>query len=160
SAGTDCFLNRIYGGVPGSPRVYVKVDGPLTYAGWIDGLRAGRSFATNGPLLELTVDGKGLGETLELRSAGEGKGKAWASSQYPLTRVELVHNGKVIASETPAKDALTTELAKSVKIDKSGWIGLRALGPPPSDTRGDRVAAHSSPIYVMVGGKPAGSAED
>lgn len=160
SAGTDCFLNRVSAGIPGSPRVYVKLDGPLTYAGWIDALRAGRSFVSNGPLLELTVDGKGLGDTLELRSAGEVKIKASASSQYPLTRVELLHNGKVIASETPAKDALTTELAKSVKIDKSGWIGLRALGPPQFDTRGEQVAAHSSPVYVVVGGKPAGSAED
>jgi hypothetical protein len=63
-AGTDCFLNRVKAwNVPGGDRVYVKVDGPLTYAAWIDALRAGRSFVSNGPVVELTVDGKGLGET-------------------------------------------------------------------------------------------------
>jgi hypothetical protein len=161
SAGTDCFLNQVNAyGVPGIGRVYVKVDGPFTYARWIDGLRAGRSFVTNGPILELTVDGKGLAETLELRAPGEMKIKASASSQYPLTRVELLHNGKVIASATPAKDTLTTELAQSVKIDKSGWLALRAAGPPQFDVRGDPLMAHTSPIYVMVGGKPASSAED
>ncbi len=31
TAGTDCFLNRIGSNLPGGDRVYVKVDGPLSY---------------------------------------------------------------------------------------------------------------------------------
>src|SRR5262249_55981641 len=71
SAGTDCFLTRIFSQLPGGDRVYVHVDGALTYAGWIDGLKRGRSFVTNGPMLELTVDGKELGSVIQL--AGPGK---------------------------------------------------------------------------------------
>jgi TolB protein len=161
SAGTDCFLNRVNAySVPGSARVYVKVDGALTYARWINGLRAGRSFVSNGPMLELTVDGKGAGDTLELRAASEVKIQATARSQYPLTALELLHNGKVVASATPAKDVLTTELAQAVRLEKSGWLALRALGPAQFDTRGDPLMAHTSPVYVVVGTKPAGSAAD
>ena len=46
-------------------RVFVKVNGPLDYDKWIAGLRAGRTFVSNGPLLELTVDGQGPGEDSE-----------------------------------------------------------------------------------------------
>ncbi|MBI1913555.1 MAG: CehA/McbA family metallohydrolase, partial [Planctomycetes bacterium] len=52
SAGTDVFLNRISSVVPGWARAYVPIDGELSYAKWIDGLRAGRSFVTNGPFVE------------------------------------------------------------------------------------------------------------
>ena len=35
------------------PRVYVQLNEPLTVQGWLRGLVAGRTFITNGPLLEL-----------------------------------------------------------------------------------------------------------
>ncbi|HAK94366.1 MAG TPA: hypothetical protein DCM87_05035 [Planctomycetes bacterium] len=37
----------------GYNRVYVHVDGELTYAKWWEGLQAGRAFVTNGPLLRV-----------------------------------------------------------------------------------------------------------
>jgi hypothetical protein len=55
----------------GGERVYVKTDGPLTMRSWLDGLRGGRSFLTNGPMPTLEVDGKGPGETCELAAAGK-----------------------------------------------------------------------------------------
>jgi len=64
-AGTDTFANwRSINQVPGSSRVYVRSTGPLSYTDWIAGLRQGRSFVTNGPLLNLTVNGKGPGDVL------------------------------------------------------------------------------------------------
>jgi len=42
----------------GYNRVYVQVDGELTYEKWWDGLCAGRSFVTNGPLLLVRADGE------------------------------------------------------------------------------------------------------
>jgi hypothetical protein len=58
TAGTDVFLNRIGSNLPGGDRVYVHLDGPLTYGGWIEKLKAGRSFVTSGPILEFTVNGQ------------------------------------------------------------------------------------------------------
>lgn len=41
----------------GYNRVYVHLDGELTYERWFEGLRVGRSFVTNGPLLRLRAGG-------------------------------------------------------------------------------------------------------
>jgi hypothetical protein len=160
SAGTDCFLNRIRSNLPGSERAYVKIDGPFTYERWIDGLRAGRSFVSNGPVLEFSVNGRGLGETVDLRGPGSVRVKATASSQYPLERVEVLYNGKVAVKSTPARAGLTTELDQSLPVDRSGWIALRVVGPARGDVKGESLYAHTSPVYLTVAGKPAGSAED
>jgi hypothetical protein len=160
SAGTDCFLNRIRSNLPGSERAYVKIDGPLTYERWIEGLRAGRSFVSNGPILEFSVNGKGPGEVVDLRGPASVHVKATASSRYPLERVEVLHNGKVALKITPAKDALMTELDQTVPVDRSGWIALRVVGPARGDVKGESLYAHTSPVYVVVAGKPAGAAED
>jgi hypothetical protein len=158
SAGTDCFLNRIFSQLPGGDRVYVHVDGPLTYAAWIDGLKKGKSFVTNGPMLELTVDGKELGTVLALAGPQKVMVKARARAQFPLEKVELLYNGRVAATLPLGKDSLGARLVQPVLIDKSGWLALRAegpahpLGPPPF--------AHTAPIYVEVGGVPARSRAD
>ena len=64
SAGTDVFLNKLRSGLPGNGRVYAQVEGPFTYHSWAAAVRAGRTFVTNGPMLELKVDGGGIGSTL------------------------------------------------------------------------------------------------
>ena len=51
--GTDALLARSTEPL-GGDRVYVKTDGPLTMQSWLDGLKAGRTFVTNGPIS--TVD--------------------------------------------------------------------------------------------------------
>ena len=39
----------------------MQVRGGFTYENWIAGIRAGRTFASNGPLLQFTVDDQGPG---------------------------------------------------------------------------------------------------
>ena len=160
SAGTDCFLNRIRGWLPGGERVYVKVEGRLTYEKWIAGLRAGKSFVTNGPMLEFALNGMGTGEVINLGGPAEARVQAKASSQFPLGRVEILYNGKVVVSIPLAANRLSAELDKPVQIDRSGWLALRALGPANPDVQGELLYAHTSPVYVVVAGKPAGSSED
>jgi Tol biopolymer transport system component len=59
-AGTDAMANfaSLHGPV-GMNRVYVRSGPPLEHRRWLSALKAGRSFATNGPLLGMTVDGIG-----------------------------------------------------------------------------------------------------
>ena len=59
STGTDWFIYDF-------SRVYVRADQPLTVSTWLKGLEAGRTFITNGPLLELQADAHGIGETVSL----------------------------------------------------------------------------------------------
>jgi hypothetical protein len=160
SAGTDCFLNRIRSFPPGTERAYVKIDGPLTYQKWIDGLRTGRSFVSNGPILQLTVAGKGLGDTLELKGAGQVKVEAKITSIHPLDKIEVLYNGKTAALATQAKDGLTTDFVPMIQVDRSGWIALQVSGPVQPEIKGPAIFAVTSPVYVNVGGEPAGSGED
>lgn len=153
SAGTDCFLNRIWSRLPGSDRAYVKVEGDFSYGAWVRGLKAGRSFVTNGPMLEVTVDGRSLGETIKLDGPGPVAVSATATYAAPLSRVELVHNGKVVATGRLAPDKLDGTINERVEIERSGWLSVRAFGA-------GRLQAHTSPVYVEVAGKPAGSRED
>ena len=160
SAGTDCFLNRIRSRLPGGDRVYVHVNQRFSYQNWIDGLRAGRSFVTNGPMLELTADGKQIGETIKLQRPAEIRLSATARSLFPMERAEVVFNGQVIASCKLNVEKTKAVLDASVKLQKSGWLGLRAAGPGHADLPLGRQDAHTSPIYVEVGGEPAGSSKD
>ena len=136
------------------------MDGPFSYQKWIEGLRAGKSFVTNGPMLELSVDGKGIGGEVKLPSAGEVHVRATVASQFPLDRLEVLYNGKVMATAVPVKKELTTELDPTIPIKSSGWIAARAVGPAAADVQGEWLHGHTSPVYVVVGDKPPGSADD
>jgi Tol biopolymer transport system component len=160
SAGTDCFVNRIFSQLPGGDRVYVQTSGPLTYAAWIDGLKKGRSFVSNGPMLELTVDGKQLGESIKLTGPQKLRVKASARSQYRLTKVELIHNGQVAVDIPLAKDDLSAALDREIEVQKSGWLALRATGPGHLDSVVPAVYAHTAPIYIDVAGSTLRSRAD
>ena len=64
---------------------------------WFQGLREGRAFVSSGPLVELTVNGRMPGETVELGTGGGSVDvTAHVKSITPLQKVILVHNGEVI----------------------------------------------------------------
>jgi TolB protein len=162
-AGTDAMANfASLRGPVGMNRVYVRGGAPLDYRRWLDSLKAGRSFATNGPLLEFSVGGRGAGQELQL-AAGEHTVTARISfrSNVPIDHLEIIGNGEVVR-EIPL-DADRTEAALSVELPVrgSGWYLLRA--------RGDRAVypvldlypyATTSPVYVTVAGAPIRSAGD
>ena len=76
AAGTDAMANfASLRGPVGLNRVYAKVPaGPLNIGTWLDSIKHGRTFATNGPLLGFSLGGKQLGDELRL-PAGENKVK-------------------------------------------------------------------------------------
>src|SRR5262249_5749349 len=148
SAGTDCFLNRIASKLPGSDRAYVKVEGAFSYEEWIKGLKAGRTFVTNGPMLEFTADGRAPGETIRVNAGAGLRIGGRASARYPLDRSECTHNGKAVAEARAAGDRLSAEIEQVVDVGRSGWLALRASGPPHPDQPGGSVFGHTSPVYV------------
>ena len=123
----------------GYNRVYVKVDGALDWEKWWDGLRAGRCFVTNGPLLRVTANGKDPGAVLErpdgpLRVRIEGR----LDGRDPIEAVELVRNGKIEEIRLPAE----------FEMDASGWFLVRAIADVEETFR----FASTGPWYVEVGG--------
>jgi hypothetical protein len=128
--------------VKDSPRAYVYLDQePFSVEGWIEGLRRGRSFITRGPMIFLTIDGTGPGGKLNLADRpAEVTVRAYALTPEGQQPLEVVVNGRVVASGT--------DLTRGVTLDDSAWIAARTEG------------AHSNPVFVTVGGRPRGFAED
>jgi len=154
SAGTDVFLNRLRGrGLPGGDRAYVRLEGPFSYDAWVKALKAGRSFVTNGPMIEFTANGQSLGETIALAKIGDVTIHAKADAAATLSRLEVVHNGVVVAEGSPDASGRSSTLDRTIRIETSGWLGARVHGT-------GNVQAHTSPIYVEVAGKPASSKAD
>lgn len=133
---------------PGYNRVYVHVDGELSYQKWWDGLRAGRVVVTNGPLMQPTVNGQLPGHVFQLE-----KGKKLEfeigltlSTRDPLSYLEIIKNGRVAKSIRFEEYAASGKLPK-IEFDDSGWFLLRAVADVPKNYR----FAMTGPYYVEAG---------
>jgi hypothetical protein len=161
--GTDALLDRSTEPL-GGDRVYVKTDGPLTMQSWLDGLKSGRSFVTNGPIPTLEVDGKGPGETRELAAAGEVRVAVTVESYVPFHAIDVIVNGEVAARDRIAADDAAglrvRHLDLRLPIDRSSWVALRVRGPDHPLVFDGPAWAHTSPVYVKVAGKGIASRQD
>jgi hypothetical protein len=160
SAGTDCFLNRVRSRLPGQDRVYVFVDGEFTYERWIESLKAGRTFVTNGPMFEFTLNDQMPGSTITLEEPGKVQVHGRVVSQYPIDRVEIVSGGEVVSNIELDSPSLDVAFGREVAMPRSGWIAIRAGGPSHPDQPGGSVFGHTGAVYVEVKGRPINAKTD
>ena len=143
-------------------RTYVHIpdDEPFTYETWCKNVAAGRTFHSGGPILRFTVDGHGLGDTVRVSgNGGTVEVEATAESILPIHTLEVVHNGRVVASTEEKNGARKLHLRASVRVEGHSWLAARVSGPNYFDSvhhhdswvRG--IFAHTSPIYVAAGGE-------
>ncbi|MBV8050113.1 MAG: CehA/McbA family metallohydrolase, partial [Acidobacteriaceae bacterium] len=164
AAGTDAMANYAsLRGPVGLNRVYVKVQtGPLNIASWLNSLKQGHTFATNGPLLGLTLGEKGPGDEIKL-AAGENrlKFKAWLRSIVPIDHLQIVCNGKVARDLKLSGDHQTADIEDTLPMTQSGWCLLRAWSEKSEYPILDLYPyATTSPIYINVAGAAPKSSED
>jgi hypothetical protein len=163
--GTDATTNYaapIRGDV-GFDRVFVEVPaGELRYESWIDALVHGKSFATNGPLLNFTLGGQKVGSELKFDVAQAAvRYTARVNSIVPVDHFELVCNGKVVQDLKMDGAQKSGDDQGAIPISDSGWCVLRAWSDKAAYPVMDNYAyATTSPIYINVAGKAARSAED
>ncbi len=139
----------------GSKRTYARLEQgqEFTYKNWIEAVRAGRTFVSNGPLLFFTVDGQDSGAVIKLPTGGGTvRVRAEAKSLTPFDRVEIVANGVVIghanAHGSPAEAVVELE----VPMTAPGWLAARCVGPYDNEGSMDWVGAQAAPVYVEVEG--------
>ena len=135
----------------GYNRVYVFTGPELTYDKWWDGLRAGRSFVSNGPLLRCRANGKLPGEIFTANSGRiiELELEAVLNSRDPVPAIEIIRDGTVVRSVPVPADGRRTSLGK-LSFRESGWFLIRAICTEPTTFR----FASTAPFYVQVGAKP------
>ena len=150
-------------GPVGLNRVYAKVPaGPLNIGDWLDSIKHGRTFATNGPLLGFSLGGKQLGDELSL-PAGENKVKftAWLRSFVPIDHLQVICNGEVVRDLKLNGDRETADVEDTIPISRSGWCLLRAWSDKAEHPVLDMYPyATTSPIYVTVAGSHPRPIED
>jgi len=160
-AGTDAMANfASLRGPVGLNRVFVRTP-RLEYRAWLDGLAAGRTFVTNGPLVGLTLSGLEPGDTLALAEPHQLEARVWLRSVVPVDSFELVRNGEVVRSIPVDAGGTSADATFPVSVDASGWYTLRAYAPQSRYPTLDLYPfATTSPIYVTVAGRPVRSPED
>jgi hypothetical protein len=138
----------------GGIRTYAHLgERDFTYENWMAAVRAGNTFVTVGPLIEFSVDGKPAGSRVELPASGGTVDVAWTvqSVAVPIDQVEVIVGG-LVAEQVDVGKQLAHNGSASVPIADSTWIALRVRGSYSG--RHGEIAAHTSAVQAIVGGKP------
>lgn len=164
TSGTDNFSDVWRDPPPGADRTYVHVKGPLTLASWFAGIKSGHTFGSTGPLVFLNVAGREAGDEIDVAANGARalNVHAEATSIAPMSRLDIIVNGKVVDSVLASShsDSLRMTFNGSVPIPEGGWIAARVIGPSSRYVTDSYAFAQTSPVYVVRGGRRYTSAED
>jgi dienelactone hydrolase len=168
TAGTDSFLNVVQRDPLGGARCYARVDGPLSYESWVEAMEAGRTFVSTAPMLFLQVNGQAQGADLRLtgEQARRLEVRARASSQWPLSDLQVFYNGEVIGRVKASSDQRELVFEGEIEARDSGWIAATCTGPHNRFIMGGSLFkrhaqfAHTSPVWLTVDGKPQPPSRD
>ena len=139
----------------GYNRVYVHTTGEFNDEKWWAGLKQGRSFVTNGPLLLVTANGQLPGHVFR-KKIGSLKlsldCRLWSND--PMESIEIIQNGAVarrIEIKADRKFAGDRIDLGTITFRRSGWFLVRAI------TREKRTFrfASTAPYYVRIGKEEA-----
>lgn len=124
SAGSDVMSDYYRTMAPGATRVYVRPDGQLTASSYLEALGSGRSFVTNGPLLDFRVAEAQPGGVIE---GGTVEWQLDAYSALPFERVDIFVNGEVVET-LEGSGAGHRAYDGSLEAPAGGWITARVTG--------------------------------
>src|SRR5262249_55600151 len=146
------------GVILGRRRTYARLrpGEEFSYKSWIEAVRGGRVFVTNGPLLHLTVDGQDPGAVLDLPSGRKTvQVSAQAYSSNVIERLEIIANGEVVAEGKATGCPSSALIETKVEMPKGGWMLARCYGDRDEpDALCWRNEAHTAPVYIQVDGRP------
>jgi len=163
ASGTDFMGNYAsLRGPVGLNRVYAEVKpGPLKIEPWLAAIKAGRTFATNGPLLRFSLGGQGIGGEVRLEKKQAVKFSAEMNSIVPVDHLQIVCNGKVANELALDSKHTSAHVDGSIPLEASGWCVLRAFSDKAEYPILDLYPyATTSPVYVSVAGAAVRNAAD
>ena len=143
STGSDWFICS-------ANRVYAHTEGAFEYESWVQALRAGRTFITNGPALSLEVQGEEPGTEIQAAAGDRLSTLVSWKSHHPITKVEVLFNGNVVAQEQFPEGSKDGHLEADVTAATDGWVAAR-VSSETRDSFHQPIFAHTSPVYVRSG---------
>jgi hypothetical protein len=128
---------------------------------WMSGLRHGRTFATNGPLVNFTLGKEIVGSELQLEAPKTVPFTVRLRSVVPVDHLEVVCDGKVAKSLPLGGKRDEADIEGTLPVAASGWCLLRAWSEKAEYPVMDNYAyATTSPVYINVADKKPRSPED
>jgi hypothetical protein len=113
------------------PRTMVSVAGDsvasFSEAEFVDSLRAGNAYGTTGPMIEIDLSGKQMGETFS-GERGQLKIKITSADWIPVDLLKVQINGETI-SEHQLIDQASNELLIPISFSKDSFVTIEASGP-------------------------------
>jgi hypothetical protein len=164
----------IYDGRVGMGRTYSKIDGPMSYLGWLKGLQSGYSYVSDGKthLMNFRVNGGSGGA--EIRSNGPVNATVTLSAaaylpevpneairklpydQKPYWDVERARVGDT--REVPVEIVVNGKAVARQNLVADGKVRELKFEVPVKESSWIAArtlpAAHTNPVFVLVGGKP------
>lgn len=127
---------------PGFPRTYFRSDasspGALPIEDAVASLRAGTAFATYGPFIRASVDGKTFGEVAPVGASADLSLEIQTASWFGVDRVEIYVNGLIQEVLTPDGGPVPIEDVRQVLTlqipDRDSWIVIIAMGLDPRNS--------------------------
>ncbi|MBD3183846.1 hypothetical protein GF312_16295 [Candidatus Poribacteria bacterium] len=132
----------------GYNRLYVHLGRRFNHNLWLRGMKVGRAFATNGPMLFFSINHSELGKTIEV-PAGEkfhGEVSVNAISQNILDKVQIIHNAEIIKEFNGGGNSEINQ-GFDIVIEDSGWLTARVFEKNSETVR----FAHTNPVYIEIG---------
>ncbi|MBF8192934.1 CehA/McbA family metallohydrolase [Nonomuraea sp. K274] len=168
TAGTDAMISFTrsdnQSNPPGWARVYARTDGPLTARAFAAAVRAGRTFATTGPWLELSVNGHGPGHVIQARRGDRISVTARAiGPEVAAVRIRTADGvragGERLRDEDGGRDEALSVTA-DLRLDGPTYVVAEVLCDPHPRTMTSTGYALTSPVYVDVDGRQVAREED
>ena len=135
-----------WGGTVGEVRMYAYLGNtPFDADAWFEAVRAGRTFVSNGPMIDFTVDGAHPGGEITVNDNRlvHVKARAWGDKRrFVPTRLEVIAQGEVLRS-VDSSDPEKNEISLTFATPAAGgfWIAAKVMGS-------DGSYAHTTPVYV------------
>ncbi|MBI4622029.1 MAG: CehA/McbA family metallohydrolase [Verrucomicrobia bacterium] len=135
----------------GDARFYTYAGQPFSFARWLEGVKAGNTFVTTGPMLDFQVNGRLPGSSLDVKAGTKLRISATAyghQPQIPLKRLQIIGHGKVLAEVTagePGQNPGRLSVDLELGVEHGIWLAART-------DAGVAQLAHTTPVYVTVNG--------
>lgn len=158
TAGTDfpCVPN-----LPGRDRFYTRVEGHWSFESWLEAVRRGRTFVTNGPAIDLKVEAEGPGADLFLPDSAtvqiEGRAR-FDPERDRVTRLELIEAGEVVLTVEGDGSSGEIRLQTTRAVARTTWFALRAWGTKPGETRPPSLSILEGALAYPPSREPPGDA--
>ena len=131
TASSDACFDRPEGAVPGAARLYTFVEGGFSIAAVARAAAQGRTFATTGPLLVVSVDGRPPGSSYPADGhPHEMRLEAWSSGAATggLARMEILRNGQPFQRHVLGNQPSSFQTNLTIPENHTSWYCVRVFG--------------------------------